>query len=469
MSAFTRGALFGGFAFGLLGAGIFACSTTTTLGRFEEQPDSGANLPPSGSEDASPPRSNDAGEDASFVVPDGGVACDATPCVVALSGGGSSFCALLQSGKVACWGNNGSGQLGSDPGDFPTVSAPREIDGLDGVTHVSVNGVNGCARVSDGGVFCWGDADLVNLAHAFVPDDTADPPFGPVPPTREDLLPAAATIEVGPQVACITTATGALSCWGRNESSQLGRGPTQEYLAPPAEVTKGALAGKSVVQASSGDSQTFAILAGGELASWGRNGQPSFSGYFLGRDTSEDPDPMPALVPGVKQVRAVAGSFSHACAIAGRYVECWGYNDQGQLGRGWFGSLSALPDRSTVGFVAEAEDAGTADGADVPLGIALGLNHTCAALGGGRVYCWGGNDDGQLGTDPTTTTRTGQPSYVEGLSGPAVAVAAAMTTTCALLRNGTVECWGSNYGGELGIGTVDSDRHPHPARVSFAP
>jgi alpha-tubulin suppressor-like RCC1 family protein len=322
--------------------------------------------------------------------------------------------------------------------------------------------------VSDGGVLCWGNADLVNLAHTFVPDDAAsDPPMGAVPPTHEDLVPPAATIEVGPQVACVTSPSGTLSCWGRNENSQLGRGPTPEYLAPPAAATKGALAGKTVARAASGDSRTFAILSDGELVAWGLNGQPSSAGYFLGRDTSEDPDPLPTLVPGVTEVRAVAASITHTCAVAGRFVQCWGYNDQGQLGRGWFDNLSALPARTNLAFA--AEDAGTANGADVPLAIAVGGDHSCSALGGGRVYCWGGNSSGQIGLDPATTKRTGQPVWVEDLSGPAVALAATEAATCALLQHGAVECWGSNNFGELGVGTLDPSPHPKPAPVTFSP
>ena len=410
----------------------------------------------------------DAGEDESFVVPDGGVECDAAPCVLAISGGGGSFCALLQGGKVACWGESSQGQLGVDPGiELPAVSTrPRAIDGLDDVTHVSIRNGNACARVSDGGVFCWGDAELVNAGRTLTPDEELNPPWGPVLPTRMDKLPPAATIEVGLQVGCITSATGAMTCWGRNESFVLGRGPTPEWFAPPAPVTQGALAGKTVALARPGASQTFAVLASGEVASWGQSGEASEMGYFLGRDTSENPNPVPTLVPNLKQVRALSTTFAHSCAIAGRFVECWGFNDEGQLGRGYFAGLSALPSRTNLAFVAEADDAGKDGAANVPLAIATGISHTCAVLGGGRVYCWGSNNSGQLGADDTLE-RTGQPRRLEGLSGPAVALASTNTAVCVLLRHGEVQCWGSNYAGELGIGKVDNNPHPQPTTVTF--
>ncbi len=93
--------------------------------------------------------------------------------------------------------------------------------------------------------------------------------------------------------------------------------------------------------------------------------------------------------------------------------------------------------------------------------ISSGRWHTCAVLRDGSVRCWGWNYDGQLGEG----TRGGRnaPIVVQGLSDVAE-VRAAWDFTCARTRSGEVHCWGENDYGQLG----DGDRHTQerPTRVN---
>jgi alpha-tubulin suppressor-like RCC1 family protein len=288
-------------------------------------------------------------------------------------------------------------------------------------------------------------------------------------PTLESAAPAATSVAVGAHVACVTTASGALSCWGHNESLELGRGPTATPFAPPANVITG---GQSVALAVPGNTRTFAVTATGGLFSWGTSTSFGSFGFLLGRDTSEDPDGVPTVVPLGAPVRSLATGADHSCAIAGRLVQCCGSNENGQLGRGSFDSLSYPPGPTNVAFAValEDEDGGNVDTNDVPLQVATGEGHTCVVMGSGRVFCWGANASGQLGDGAGTgVTRSGIPHHVTGLAGPAVQLASSGGAVCALLRSGAVQCWGSNFQGELGIGAVDQDAHPHPAAVLFSP
>jgi alpha-tubulin suppressor-like RCC1 family protein len=84
-------------------------------------------------------------------------------------------------------------------------------------------------------------------------------------------------------------------------------------------------------------------------------------------------------------------------------------------------------------------------------------NHACAIRCDGSVWCWGNNADGQLG-DGTQTSRA-IPVQVQGLGGPATAVAAGFDHTCAIVE-GSVRCWGLNAFGQLGNGTRDDRLRP---------
>ncbi|MCB9746769.1 MAG: hypothetical protein H6740_29620 [Alphaproteobacteria bacterium] len=148
------------------------------------------------------------------------------------------------------------------------------------------------------------------------------------------------------------------------------------------------------------------------------------------------------------QPQLVAG-FWHVCATnAQGDLRCWGQNDQGQLGYGH---------RNDIGDT-ETPNQGAPGGVDVGAGVevvAPGFSHTCAILQGGAVRCWGRGSEGQLGYDDVLE-RGGTPGSVPSalpdvaLQGPAIALAAGFSHTCALLASGGVQCWGSNEFGQIG-------------------
>lgn len=70
----------------------------------------------------------------------------------------------------------------------------------------------------------------------------------------------------------------------------------------------------------------------------------------------------------------------------------------------------------------------------------VGTQHACALMGNGGLKCWGGNNAGQLGTGNTTSSAT--PVDVVGLGGTVTKVALNNSTTCALMSNASVKCWG---------------------------
>lgn len=86
--------------------------------------------------------------------------------------------------------------------------------------------------------------------------------------------------------------------------------------------------------------------------------------------------------------------------------------------------------------------------------VDTGPSHTCAIDGGGALWCWGANGDGQLGLGPGAGSSASAPTRV----GTAVGwseVALGSWHTCGILA-GALHCWGEGDNGKLGQGDLVS-------------
>jgi hypothetical protein len=90
---------------------------------------------------------------------------------------------------------------------------------------------------------------------------------------------------------------------------------------------------------------------------------------------------------------------------------------------------------------------------DLPSGtfavaISAGERHTLALLKDGRVMCWGNSAacgvSSMNGTAPVAIGNLDPPGKFP------TAISAGSTHSCALMSDGSVRCWGSNYDGALG-------------------
>ncbi|WP_407698157.1 RCC1 domain-containing protein, partial [Streptomyces jumonjinensis] len=97
-----------------------------------------------------------------------------------------------------------------------------------------------------------------------------------------------------------------------------------------------------------------------------------------------------------------------------------------------------------------------ATGSDID-SLAAGYYHSLSLLSNGTVESWGRNAEGQLGIGSTAAQE--QASTVTGLRG-VVAVAAGNHHSLALLADGTVRAWGRNSEGQLGDNTTAQRNTP---------
>ncbi|PKN45676.1 MAG: RCC1 repeat-containing protein, partial [Deltaproteobacteria bacterium HGW-Deltaproteobacteria-17] len=80
--------------------------------------------------------------------------------------------------------------------------------------------------------------------------------------------------------------------------------------------------------------------------------------------------------------------------------------------------------------------------------ITVYATHACATTTSGVLYCWGANDDGQLGRAGAASNVPVQATLAPG----AFAVEAGTVGTCAITTPGRLWCWGLNDFGQLGGG-----------------
>jgi alpha-tubulin suppressor-like RCC1 family protein len=152
----------------------------------------------------------------------------------------------------------------------------------------------------------------------------------------------------------------------------------------------------------------------------------------------------------------IAAGETHTCALSEGKVYCWGYNEFGQLGN----------NSTTQSNVPVAVDtSGVLSGKTVSQISATGYK-TCV-LSEGKVYCWGRNNQGQLGNNSTTNSNVPVTVDTSGvLNGLTIdQIAAGALHTCAL-ASGKVYCWGYNGQGQLGNNSTTKSSVPVAVNTS---
>jgi alpha-tubulin suppressor-like RCC1 family protein len=362
-----------------------------------------------------------------------------------IAAGWRHACAVLEDGRMKCWGWNYYGQLGDRsmtlqlrPVSVTELPGPAASAGL-GWRHT-------CAVIDPGLVMCWGDDQNGQVWKGWLVDPlfpTATPSKEPdggrtATPTREAATPRPEDLQYQPMDSggshnCAVTGEGGVKCWGNNEVGQMGIGNT---VTQPSPVDVIGLTGQAAGVAVGGN-LSCALLRDGSVMCWGAN----YSGE-IGDGTRNDRY-TPVAVEGLPAgATAVAAGGGHGCAVVPEGVMCWGANNNHQLGTVISGSWLSMSPVAVAGFGSGVRQ------------IATIFDHTCALTGEGGVVCWGFNERGQLG-DGTALPQQ-EPVRVAGLEGGVISVAAGGYHSCAVTSAGAVKCWGDNSYGQLGDGTDTS-------------
>ncbi|MDF2695466.1 MAG: repeat domain protein [Labilithrix sp.] len=407
-----------------------SCSEEPSVGA-PDAPD-GASPPPPRDDGGAPV--NDASRDATYDAARLTVDCKVTPCARDLSASWSeSFCALLDDGRVACWGRNQDGELGRDAGPWSATAQP--VDGVADAIALDRT----CAVVADGGVLCWGPAAARETR-------TGGTVHIPLPPAR--------SVRSEENLGCAVVNDGSVACWGLRGADGVldfaDAGAPGDFVPPTIVPLDGAVDELAIAHGHRAPcaycpvAPVNAVIArhtDGRVASWGL-------APLVGRATSRLPDPEPARIP-VEHGDHLAGGFG-ACALARGALLCWGHRHE-DLGEPQL--IPGLPSASQAAL----GDYRSGGGANR-------FGRGCAASVSGTVHCWGLNDFGQAG-DGTTALRS-EPAKVDGLPEPVVRVEVTRGTSCALGVSGRIHCWGDDAFGQRGQKTpFTKDHAPLPVEL----
>jgi alpha-tubulin suppressor-like RCC1 family protein len=366
--------------------------------------------------------------------------------VDALAAGDDHTCAVLKEGLVMCWGFNETGQLGD--GTEQSRNIPVQVRGLTGwIDGVAAGWGHTCALSGAGGVQCWGDNENGQLG------GNASLKFSNSPMGVSGLTKDVKALTAKGGHTCALLDSGSVKCWGDNSYGQLGDGTADDRITPQ---TVAGL-GDAVREVAAGWNHTCVTTEEGGMKCWGWN-------YYdqLG-DRSKTTQVKPVSVAGLPgRVTAMGLGWRHSCVVVDSgLVICWGANEYGQGWNGWLveHALPTATRAATPGGEKTSTKAATPQAADFyyqPMDS--GGHHNCAVTKQGGVKCWGSNFLGQMGTGNSGSQSV--PVDVIGLSGQAVGVAVGGGHSCALMRSGMVMCWGANFCGEIGDGTLTNRKIP---------
>lgn len=334
--------------------------------------------------------------------------------------GGGFFdhsCGLTDTGAALCWGTGGNGMLGDGQRSYEAREPVRVAGGFR-FEQISTGWTHTCALTPIGEAYCWGGTSI----------EESNDNTGPSTPVRAAREHEFLTISTSNFLSCGIVAGGTAYCWTSAASI-------------PTPIPGGIL----FDMISLGSSYACGVARDETAYCWGRNNYGQ-----LGDGTFTDTDTPVPVASDIRFTTVAAGS-RHTCGIdAMGAAYCWGNNEWARLGTGstrYDSRSRSVPQRVVGGhsFIA----------------ISLGSDHTCGLVDGGSAYCWGSIEFGQLGN--------GQGGSVGDQHSTPVAVAgdlafvtldAGGAHTCGVTIGAVAYCWGRNDNGQLGDGTPRMDPGP---------
>ena len=362
-------------------------------------------------------------------------------------------CAIALNGRAYCWGSGNSGKLGNGSTASSRVPVAVNISGvLAGKTikQISAGENHTCAIASDNRAYCWGSNKNGQLGNGSTADSRV-----PVAVNMSGAL-AGKTIKqmsTGYSSTCAIASDNRAYCWGSNKNGQLGNGSTADSRVPVAVNTSGVLVGKTIKEVTTGGFHTCALDTSSKMYCWGLNSSGRLGG---GLTSILSNVPVAVNMSGAlagKTIKQMSTGYSSTCAIASdNRAYCWGSNKNGQLGNG-----STADSRVPVAV----NMSGALVGKTIKQ-ILAGGDHGCVVASDDKMYCWGLNNNGELGNNSSVNSSVPVAVNADGvLAGKTIRqMSAGFSSTCAVDSGYGIYCWGYNSNGQLGNNSTNNSRVP---------
>jgi O-glycosyl hydrolase/alpha-tubulin suppressor-like RCC1 family protein len=388
---------------------------------------------------------------------------------------GTGYCAVLLAGEVKCWGSNDLGQLGNGTYGGPACSGgdncydtAQSVSGISDAVSIATDDGGYCAVLSTGGVDCWGNGDSGQLGTGG--EASSDVPEAVVGVNGVGTLGGVVSLSSdGNQFGyCALLISGAADCWGDNSYGELGNGteggPVEETDYDTPQAVAGLTDATAIIGGTVGD--YCAVLSTGGVSCWGSDDEGQLGNGTESNPSSPSGNPdydTPQSVIGISSATSVTGDSGGAyCALlSSGEVECWGPNSRGEIGNGTINGPDVDPGANDYGY--DTPQAVL----DVSSAVSLastGDGTFCAVLSDGTADCWGFASFGELGNGTTQGAESCEDVYQSCFDSPqpvsdltnaqSLSTSIGEGTYCAVLSTGGVDCWGDNGVGQLGLGLI---------------
>jgi alpha-tubulin suppressor-like RCC1 family protein len=346
---------------------------------------------------------------------------------VRISAGEMRTCVVTAAGDATCWGNI----VFEPPGTYDSVLALRGVR----FKSISAGLFHACGIAFSGAAYCVGLNSYGQLGNG----STTSSQETPVPVQGGLVF---SSVTVGGWHTCGLTPDGSAFCWGAGGAGRLGNGAGADSHIPLP--VAGGLTFKVL---SLGLRNTCGVATLGAAYCWG-----GMLGTGVERGGADPPNAfVPTRLGGNVSLSSISAGQDFGCGLgADGAAYCWGENEDGQLGNG-------------------SNTASLTDGAPVPVRVAGGHafaaltaglgHHACGLTTTGTAYCWGWNEDGQLGNG--TTSSSNAPVAVAG-GVRFASITVGHFHTCAVSLDGGIYCWGATRWSGMGTGSRTGSTRPVP-------
>jgi len=348
-----------------------------------------------------------------------------------ISSGDDHNCGIKTDGTLYCWGRNNNGQLGDNTSIDSYVPVQENSESTNWV-YVSAGGYDTCGVRADGTLYCWGGNNYGQLGNGTTNNSN-------IPVQENSASTIWKSVSSGIYHTCGVKTDGTLYCWGYNYYGQLGDGTSNNSNIPVQEYSQSI----SWVSVSSGIYHTCGVKTDGTLYCWGYNNYGQ-----LGDGTNNNSNiPVQEYSQSTSWISVSVGQ-SHTCGVrTNGTLWCWGDNHYGQLGDG-------TTNNSNIPVQEYSQSTSW-------VSVSSGESFTCGVKTNDTLYCWGRNNNGQLGDGTNSDRNIPVQEYSQSISWESVS--AGEEHTCSLKTDGSLYCWGYNYYGQLG-NTSPAKKYPSTAQ-----